>query len=378
MIVFVAGTTAELIKIAPVAHELRSRGRAYELWFTGMHMKAVQAMLASLDLAAPEVWLARGADGRDVTAVRDVPGWAGTVLLTSVRMRRQLRARLRVDGPGVILVHGDTFSTVLGAILGRVLRTPVGHIEAGLRSGSLRSPFPEELNRRIVAHLANVHFAPTEREVTNLARAGGDVVCTGANTVVDILRSNLAGPVARPAWLPARYGVATLHRFELVRDAAAYRGVIAALLDASRRIPLVLLLGESDRRRMAELGMSTSFPSSVVLAPKMPYTAFTHLVAGAEFVITDSGGLQEECAYLGVPCLVHRTHTERFQGIGANVLLSGMRVAEIGPFVTGAASYRRPASVDEHRPSRVIADMLDVMAGRLGESAAAARDGARR
>lgn len=357
MIAFVVGTTAELIKIAPVFHELRRRGRPPALWFTGQHVAGVPELINRLDLPTPAHWLARGGAGDDLARPADVPAWGWTVARSVRAQRGAMRDELRADGrPPLVIVHGDTFTTVVGSLLAHLLRARLAHVEAGLRSGSLRSPFPEELNRRIVGRLTQLHFAPTPREVSHLRRHRGEVVMTGANTVLDNLRS--LPPAGSGAAPQGPYGVATLHRFELVQDQQALAEVLQALRAASAHTPVLLFAGASERERFRRYGLGGLFDERLRLLDKLSYLDFLPVLAGAEWVVTDSGGLQEECAYLGIPCAVHRLQTERHQGLGDNVVLTRMDVRAVREFLHDPGVHRRPSSLDLHRPSATIAEAL--------------------
>lgn len=361
MIAFVAGTTAELIKIAPVRQALVDRGADVALWSTGQHTTEVAATLRNLDAPDPERWLVPPQHLKHISRVAQVPAWALRVLRTAIAERRTLAADLARDGrPGLVVVHGDTFTTVLGAVLGRVVGARVAHVEAGLRSGSMLSPFPEELNRRAVGRLADLHFAPTAREVANLRRARGAVVETGANTVVDALRRSLehAPPVTG---LPDHYGLVTLHRFELLRQPERFTEVLRTLHDARDAWPLIMVAGASERARITELGLDGLFDDRFQLWEKRSYSAFLPMLARADFVVTDSGGLQEECAVLGVPCAVHRERTERHQGLGENVVLTRMEAARLRDFLGGWRDLRRPSELDRFRPSERIAETLGLL-----------------
>ena len=157
-VIFIAGTTAELIKIAPVMKELEKRGLSYQFWSTAQHVDSVQETIDELGVPAPSRYLLSTRNHAGVTRVSQVPGWLWKVFTGTFRQFRELKSEAQ---GGFVLVHGDTFTTVIGALIGKTMGATVGHIEAGLRSGSIRSPFPEELNRRLVGRLANVHFAPT-------------------------------------------------------------------------------------------------------------------------------------------------------------------------------------------------------------------------
>ncbi len=358
-IVFVVGTTAEIIKVSPVMRELADRGHSYGVWSTAQHVTGVAATLADLHVPEPDVYLVKEGKRRHVARSHQVPMWGLRVVGSVLRNRKKFRAQLRSAGRhGVVVVHGDTFSTVIGSLIGRFLGARVAHVEAGLRSGSLRNPFPEELNRRIVGRLATLHFAPTEREARNLqeSKAPGDVILTHANTVVDAVR--LAMSQEADVELPAQFGLITLHRFELLREDEEFRAIVRCLAKYAGQFPMVMVAGESERLRMRQLGLDSLFGLSLTLIHKLPYARFLPVLGRADFVVTDSGGLQEECAALGIPCAVHRTHTERYQGIGENVILTHRNIEELEAFLGSWASFRRPASLDEFRPSKVIADCL--------------------
>ena len=323
-IVFIAGTTAELIKLSPVLRELDRRGEPYRLWSTDQHVTGVEQTLADLGVRRPDRHLVPAGRRVHVAASGQVAPWVKEVVSTVLRERDELTAELADDGRrSLIVVHGDTFTTVLGALIGRFLGARVAHVEAGLRSGSLRNPFPEEVNRRIVGHLASLHFAPTSAEMANLSRsrAPGEVVVTGANTVVDALRL-ARGAEVDDLDLPAHFGLVTMHRYELLRDADALAALLRALSNADGDPPLLFVAGQAERARISELGLDGLFHTDFRIIEKRPYARFLPILTRADFVVTDSGGLQEECAALGIPCAVHRERTERHQGLGANVVLT--------------------------------------------------------
>lgn len=360
MIVFVAGTTAELIKLSPVMTQLTQRGVPFELWSTSQHVTGVDESLADLGVRAPDRYLLPERHRKHIVASLQVPGWMLRLGLSSLRRRKELRDVLRSDGDrGTVVVHGDTFSTVLGALLGRFLGARVAHVEAGLRSGHLLNPLPEEMNRRVVGKLATLHFAPTPREVENLraSKAPGDYVLTGANTVVDALHSVDTSRLEGAA-LPDHFGLVTLHRFELLRDGDHFRELLGVLSRRAADHPLVMVLGHAEHARIDELGLNGLFHDTFTHIDKRPYAKFLPILARADFVVTDSGGLQEECATLGLPCLVHRERTERHQGLGENVVLDGMDLGTLDRFLTDWRDYRRPPQVLEQSPSAIIAERL--------------------
>lgn len=355
-IAFIAGTTAEIIKLAPVIRALQERGEPVEFWNTAFHVGGLPSTLADLDLPEPAVDLVPMSRQVDVVRVAQVPLWALRVLFSAVRRRRDLRRRLAEGGcRPVVVVHGDTFSTVLGATLGRFLRADVAHVEAGMRTGSVWHPMPEELNRRIVAKIATLHFAPTQHEVNHLRRerAKGAIVDTGANTVIDSLRMAIGG-AAPKVDLPAEFGLVTLHRFELLRNSQILSQTLEVLHEASKRTPLVMPAGNTERNRIEELGLGHLFGTHFQLIDKQPYAQFMPLLARASFVVTDSGGLQQECGILGKPAAIHREAVESQQGIGENLVLTGLDMRVLRNFLSEWSQYVRTSLLDQFHPTQAI------------------------
>jgi UDP-N-acetylglucosamine 2-epimerase (non-hydrolysing) len=360
-IAFIAGTTAEIIKLAPVIRALEERGEDVELWNTAFHVGGLPATLADLGLPQPTVDLVPAQRQSDVVRVTQVPGWAARIAWTVVRRRRELRRRLvRGRARPLVVVHGDTFSTVLGALIGRVLRAEVAHVEAGMRTGDIWHPMPEEINRRVVAKIATLHFAPTQLEVEHLRRekAKGSVVDTGANTVIDALRMAIDGD-APAIDLPDQFGLVTLHRFEMLRNGPVFSRTLELLAESSRAMPLVMPAGNTERNRIEELGLSHLFGDRFRLVDKQPYARFMPLLARASFVVTDSGGLQQECGILGKPAAIHREAVESQQGIGDNLLLTGLDMDVLRGFLDDWRDYARPSLLDQFHPTAAIVAELE-------------------
>jgi len=359
MILAIFGTTGELIKLAPVLRRLDERGHAYRLATTAQQVEQIPAFLDQLGLPEPDLWLARGAGGRDLRTNGDIPGWASRVLRSFARNGGRLRREL-VRGPGrpLVLVHGDTMTTVLGATMGRLLRVPVAHIEGGLRSFDLRHPFPEELNRRTTSRLASIHYAPGAWAAGNLHR--GDVVDTGTNTIRDSLDLVPDGPL--PPQAPAeRFGVVSIHRFELLNSRQELTRTMTALAEAAERTPLLFIDHPVTEAALRRFGLDGHFGERLIRVPRLRFFDFdfVRLERAGAFVVTDSGGSQEECFYLDKPCLVHRLRTERREGLGENVVLSGMRAEVLRDFLDEPERHRRRSPLPDESPSDVIVADLE-------------------
>ena len=358
MILVVYGTTGELIKLAPVLRRLLERRHGYVSATTGQQVLQIPPLLASLDLPQPDLWLGRGAAGRDLRTNRDIPGWAAQVVRRYAARRSTLADMLRTGaGRPLTLVHGDTMTTVLGATMGRLLGTPVAHIEAGLRSYDLRHPFPEELNRRATSRLATIHYAPGSWASSNLGR--GAIVDTGSNTVRDSLEfCDDADLTVGPP--DGRFGIVSLHRFELLSDGRLLGETLRALAEHARTTPLLFVDHPVTVAAVARFGYEGIFDEERFRRiPRLGFREFVPLMRRSSFLVTDSGGSQEETYYLDIPCLVHRKKTERRDGLGENVVLSGLSVPVLEDFLADPGRFRRMADLPVGSPSDVIVDHLE-------------------
>ncbi len=360
MIAVVYGTTGELIKLAPVLHRLRALDTPMATLCTGQQVEQLPTMLDDFGLGQPDLWLGRGHAGRDLERARDIPGWLARVGFSFLRHRASIRRQLRSDqAKPLVLVHGDTFTTVLGAAMARALGVPAAHIEAGIRTGDWRNPFPEELDRRLAARIAHIHFAPGPHAAQNLrqARVSGDIVDTGGNTIKDTLA---LVPAAAPAVdLPAEpFGLVSLHRFELLRRPDELRAVLELLRDASARRPLLFIDHPVTAAALEEFQLESLFGERFRRVPRQRYFHFLSLLKASAFLVTDSGGSQEECAQLGHPCLVHRAATERPDGLDGPVVLSRMDLQTVRRFLEDPLTWRRPPAADRASPSDVITTYL--------------------
>jgi UDP-N-acetylglucosamine 2-epimerase (non-hydrolysing) len=353
VILVVFGTTGELIKLAPVLLRLDERRHPYLLATTGQQVQQIPGFLDQFGLRQPDLWLARGAGGRDLSVNSDIPGWVGRVMRSWLRERRRVRRLLR-DGPGrpLLLVHVDTMTTVLGSVIGRSMRSTVAHIEGGLRSYDLRHPFPEELNRKVATALSRIHYAPGAWAASNLG--GGEVVDTGSNTIRDSLE--LVSDEPPVLALPDRpFGVVSLHRFELLNNRRLLTETIEVLADAAHRTPLLFIDHPVTIAALERFGLVRHFDTETFMRiPRLRFFDFVRVERRSAFVVTDSGGSQEECYYLDLPCLVHRVKTERREGLDENAVLSGMSSDVLRSFLEEPGRFSRTTALAASSPSQVI------------------------
>lgn len=326
-ILVVAGTRPEAIKLAPVVLSLRKRNTfEVRLCSTGQHREMLDSALQIFNLF-PDV---------DLDLMKRVNGLHELV----AEILRGMQNTFAEWRPDVVMVHGDTATCLATALAAFYSQLPVAHVEAGLRTGDLTAPFPEEANRSMVARIATYHFAPTETARENLLREGvhdRHIYVTG-NTVIDALlhtRRRCTTDISWPANLPAAVGgsrilLVTGHRRENVGE--PFERMCAALTDLARNNqelqvvypvhlnPLV--------RNVAEANLSGH--ENIHLIEPLDYQTFVALLDRCELVLTDSGGIQEEAPALGKPVLVMRDTTERPEAIAAGTaLLVGTREERI-------------------------------------------------
>jgi UDP-N-acetylglucosamine 2-epimerase (non-hydrolysing) len=214
--------------------------------------------------------------------------------------------------PDLVLVYGDVNSTMAAALVCSKLRVRVGHVEAGLRSQD-RS-MPEEINRLITDQLSDLLFTPSEDADENLQREGVDAskIHRVGNVMIDTLTRLLPRCLSyKPDDLPSRYALVTLHRPSNVDDLAWLRVLIVALAELSHELAIIFPVHPRTRQRISELGVIATADGRLCLMDPKPYLEFLALQQGAAVVITDSGGMQEETSFLGIPCLTLRDNTER-------------------------------------------------------------------
>jgi UDP-N-acetylglucosamine 2-epimerase len=242
---------------------------------------------------------------------------------------------------GFALIHGDTLSTLVGAHLARRLGLKVGLVEAGLSSGHLLDPFPEELIRRHVEVRSDLLFVPDEIAEQNLKarNLSGRVINTRYNTGRDALLA-IAGQQANRAEAPEEPSgtILTLHRAETLSRPGRLKSVIGHVLRLAPSLaPVHFYLHEPTSKALARTGLLAELEraADISLRPLAGYKAFVNAMAKSRYVLTDGGSIQEEASYLSKPCIILRRATERPHGIGNTAMLTSMDVRRDLDFLAG-------------------------------------------
>jgi UDP-N-acetylglucosamine 2-epimerase (non-hydrolysing) len=259
--------------------------------------------------------------------------------------------------PDLVLVYGDVNSTVAAALVCSKLLVQVGHVEAGLRS--FDRSMPEEINRIVTDRLADLLFTPSEDGDINLHREGipPEKIYRVGNVMIDSLVQLLPAAIqCSRNGLPERYALVTLHRPSNVDDCAVLRGILESLLQVNEQLEVVFPVHPRTRQRIHQFGINIEM---LHLLEPLPYIEFLALQRRAMVVITDSGGIQEETTYLGVPCLTLRNSTERPVTVtaGTNLLVGhdlGLLNAELASILDGKAKKGSiPPLWDGHASERI-------------------------
>lgn len=321
-VMLVFGTRPEAIKMCPLVKEFQKRSNEFEtiVCVTGQHREMLDQVLKIFEVT-PDIDLNIMKQGQDLTDV-------------TVRILNGMRDVFKECRPDVVLVHGDTTTSTAAALAAFYAQIPVGHVEAGLRTHNIYSPWPEEMNRQVTGRIATYNFSPTPLSEKNLIeeKAMGKIYVTG-NTVIDALhyvvnklKSDEA--IAREqeaVLLNAGYDVTRLadgkklvlitgHRRENFGD--GFIRMVTAMKDLSEKYPEVdfvypMHLNPNVRKPIHEVfGKDLTRPNFFFIEP-LQYLEFVHLMSKATIVLTDSGGIQEEAPGLGKPVLVMRDTTER-------------------------------------------------------------------
>ena len=311
-IMLVFGTRPEAIKMCPLIQELRTRKDIRTLCcVTGQHRQMLDQVLSAFHVT-PDYDLAIMKDGQ-------------TLFDVTTRVMEELKNVLAEAKPDLVLVHGDTTTTFAAALTCFYMQIPVGHVEAGLRTYQLDSPFPEEFNRHAVGVVAKYHFAPTEQARQNLLRENKkpETIFVTGNTAIDALKTTVRADYQNPEleWAKgSRLILLTAHRRENLGE--PMRAIFRAVRRIVDEVPDVKVLYPVHMnptiRALAQEILGGD--ERIRLIPPMDVVDFHNMLARSDLVMTDSGGIQEEAPSLGKPVLVLRDTTERPEGVAAGTL----------------------------------------------------------
>ena len=356
MIYLVAGARPNFMKIAPIIRALKARGGlAHKIIHTGQHYDRAMndVFFDELGIPQPDVFMAAG---------------GGSHAQQTGKIMIAFEELCQAEPPDAVLVVGDVNSTLACSIVAKKLKIPVGHVEAGLRSGDMA--MPEEINRLVTDSISDWFFVTEPSGVEHLQREGkpdhaihyvGHVMVDNVLYQADKLtRAETSGfeTSAYKTEHGGRYGVVTLHRPSNVDDPLMMQRIAGALREIANELPLIFPVHPRTQANLEKFGINLG-PHITLLGPQA-YMAFLNLWKDATLVLTDSGGMQEETTALGVPCITIRENTERPVTVeeGSNVLAGtdpAVIVAEARRVLRGEGKRgRRPHLWDGHAAVRIV------------------------
>ncbi len=349
-IVSVVGNRPQFVKAAPLSRALRRRADEV-LIHSGQHYDPELADLFFDELEIPRPDHALGVG-------------PGSPLVQLAAMLERLEPLLAAEAPDLVMAYGDTTTTLAGALAAAKLGLPLGHVEAGLRS--FDRSMPEEQNRVVTDHLSALLFCPTDAAVANLAREGisADVRQVG-DVMLDASRLFAAAAATRPGPAalglePGGYLLATIHRAAATDTPEALAALVALLTSLDE--PTVFPVHPRTRHRLESAGLwdRLAAHAPLRLSPPIGYLDFTALLAGARAVLTDSGGVQKEAYFQGIPCLTLRDTTEWVETVeGGFNRLVGMDVARAREALADLSMpVERPPYYGDGTASERIADAV--------------------
>lgn len=352
---FFIGTTAELIKIIPVMIRFEQKNIDYTIISSGQN-NILASDLFQFIKKRPEIILSNKQISQSPVGLLL---WFLKTFIRSFFIINKLSDKKN----SVMIVHGDTISTVMGGILGKLNGLKIAHIEAGLRSFNFLQPFPEEIDRLLVSNMSDIHFCPNEWAINNIHNKRGLKINTKNNTLIDSLKIALNKNISS-RFLSDNHGskffIFILHRQENLLNKILVDHLMNKVIEVSHKLHCLFILHEPTKKVLNDINIMKKLKSekNITLLSRMSYLEFMQILSVAEFIITDGGSNQEECYYLGKPCLILRQKTERIEGLNGNILLGGSNIKLIDSFISNYKSFKRKTVSNDESPSLIITNTL--------------------
>lgn len=359
---FFIGTEAELIKIFTIIDDLIKRGVNVKIISSGQN-----------DISASPILKEINGGKVDLTVTKEkIKQTPVALLFWFLRTYMKAAKALKVEfstidkSKSLLVVHGDTISTIMGARIAKKLGLKVAHVEAGLRSHNYFSPFPEEIDRIITSWYTDIHFPPCEEGVHNLRNKQGKVINTYTNPVYDSYIYSQKIPLKNTTVkniLKTKYFLFVVHRNENLANETLMRELINRVVKtANNDLQCAFILHGPTEFTLNKLGLfkKLSENKNIHPIPRLEYFDFMKLAEKATFVITDGGSNQQEFYFMGTPCILMRSATEQPEGLGKNIVLSKNNLEVLDDFILNYDKYRRKPYVPKHEPTEIITKaMLD-------------------
>ncbi len=347
--IILIGTKGQLVKTAPVMKELQDRKIQYKYVQTDQHPVLNRELEEKFGLKHPDLFLWQSK--KDLVKLWELPVWFIRCLLNAIKNYKFFK------NERILITHGDTMSTLLACIIGKIYSMKIAHIEAGLRSFDIMHPFPEEMIRRISSKFAYFLFAPSDWAVGNLRREPGKIINTEQNTVYDTLATFITKTDMAEQ---DKYVVAAIHRQETIYNQNRFKKAVKLVESVAQKYKVTYIIHKTSENQLKQYGLYEKLQTNknIKLTEYLDYVNFMSLVKNCEFVLSDGGGLQEETYFLNVPCLILRNRTEREIGLNETSMLSKFDDEKINYFLQNYTKFHRRKEFIQKYPSKKIVDIL--------------------
>jgi len=358
MIHFIIGTRAQLFKMAPIMVECERRGLQWRWVYAAQHKETMSETLKTFGLPEADYTIVKW--DTEAKTMGKIWVWFLRMLIALPKSKKILAGYTGKDH--IVLTHGDTLTTWLGALIGKLTRTKVMHVESGLRSFNIWKPFPEEINRLITFRLADYFTAPGDWAYGNLAKFKGIKINTGMNTQVDTIRFGLENCEKAKTEIPkGKYVVASIHRYENIFKKDRFIEILENIERIAKKYPVLFVQHPATFVQLDALDLRGRLVKNknVTLLPRLEYLPFIKTVKHSEFMITDGGGNQEELYHMGKPTLIFRNETERKEGLGSTAVISKLDKRVIDDFVKNYSAFKHAPVFPKKSPSIITVDILE-------------------
>jgi len=357
MIHFILGTRAQLIKIAPIMKLCIDKKIKYNFILMPQHKTTIEKIITDFDIHKPDHII--GGFEKDIVSIGNMFFWSIKTLIDGVINRRRY---FNNDKEGIVVIHGDAPPALLGALIAKSFGLKVAHVESGLRSFNFLNPFPEELIRVSLwkLRLVDYYFCQDTNAINNVKKFRGKKINTLQNTLYDSLEIALSKNEQIKLDLPKKYCLITIHRFELLKNKKKLTYVVKIIHKISEKYKILFILHPPTKAFLQKYSLLKELKQNknIEIRPRYDYFKFIKIIYNSEFVISDGGSNQEECYYLGKPCLLLRHKTERKEGLNKNTVLSEFKENKINDFVENYKDYIIKQKKVKTKPSEIIVTTL--------------------
>jgi UDP-N-acetylglucosamine 2-epimerase (non-hydrolysing) len=350
------GTKGQLIKMAPIMLEMDKRGIEYNYINAAQHTTILDEISGLFGLKKPDLVL--DSVGKDITNIKEMLWWMSKNILKFGILKPSVFKKS--GAKNILIVHGDAPPALLGAIIGKLNKFEIAHVESGERTYNKFEPFPEEIIRIIVDKVSTYLFACSDNAYSNLITEGvrGNIYNVKLNTGFDATK--IAISTKKNIHIPSdEYVLVSIHRFETISSKKRMKTILDIVNKISKNMLIVFPLHESTKSKLESFGYLSSVEQNenIQIMPLQDYFTFINLIKHSLYIVTDGGGPQQESYYLGIPCLLLREHTERNEY--PNVYLAGFDEEKISLFINNYSDYKIKCSeISGCRSSKNIVSIL--------------------